>query len=235
MNTIAKYVAICLLVFFSSCSIKKNSVDTNALKEKECTELYGELETKEIHITQDRVCFFGFDPPVLPIEDTVVITVPNKINPNIQACSPKVKKYFAYNDGSMIFIWKEPSLSPDLEDELRKRMNNSWIRIWFPDSETNDGERFFVPETTVTEGVDENGLCWKTVNFEFMSYGYDCVPPEHKWYFDRILESFHKKTPSYQEVFDELQKELDRIIENFRETKSDFYFQDVYDELLKEE
>lgn len=232
MNTIAKYVAICLLVFFSSCSIKKNSVDTNALKEKECTELYGELETKEIHITQDRVGFFGFSSSVLPIDDTIVISVPNKINPDIICW---ITAYYIYNNGARISICDEPSLSLELKDELRQRMNNSWIRIWFPDSETNDGERFFVPETTVTEGVDENGLCWKTVNFEFMSYGYDCVPPEHKWYFDRIIESFHKKTPSYQEVFDELLKKYDRIIENFRETKPDYHFQDVDEELLKEE
>ena len=145
---------------------------------------------------------------MLPIDDTVVITVPNKINPNIQACSPKVKKYFAYNDGSMIFIWKEPSLSPDLEDELRKRMFSAFERIQFPRPDDSGEEKFFVPKTSITEGIDENGLCWKKVNFEFMSYGYDCVPPEHKWYFDRVLESFHKKTPSYQEVFEELLKTL---------------------------
>ena len=233
MNTIAKYVAICLLVFFSSCSIKKNSVDTNALKEKECTELYGELETKEIHITQDRVRFFGFDPPVLPKDDTVVITVPNRRNHGIVCWDPVY--YCFYNNGAGVYIWDEPNLPYQQEEELRKRMFSAFERIQFPRPDDSGEEKFFVPETTITEGVDENGLCWKTVNFEFMSYGYDCVPPEHKWYFDRILESFHKKTPSYQEVFDELLKKYDRIIENFRETKPDYHFQDVDEELLKEE
>ena len=201
------YFAIMLLVL-SSCAVRQAAMESQMHSEKECTELYGELETKVIHITQDRVRFFGFDSPVLPIDDTVVITVPNKINSSLQACSPKVKKYFAYNDGAMIFIWKEPSLSPDLEDELRKRMFSAFERIQFPRPDDSGEEKFFVPETSITEGVDENGLCWKTVNFEFMSYGYDCVPPEHKWYFDRVLESFHKKTPSYQEVFEELLKTL---------------------------
>lgn len=232
MNTIAKYVAICLLVFFSSCSIKKNSIDTDALKEKECTELYGELETKEIHITQDVVRRFGFDTPLLPKNDTIVITVPNNIYPDF-ICWTTV--YYAYNNCALVYVSDEPALEPQLEEKLHQRINDAWKRLFFHNSETSDGEKFFVPETTITEGVDENGLCWKTVNFEFMSYGYVRVPPEHKWYFDRIIESFHKKTPSYQEVFDELLKKYDRIIENFRETKSDFYFQDVYDELLKEE
>ena len=228
MNTIAKYVAICLLVFFSSCSIKKNSVDTNALKEKECTELYGELETKEIHITQDKVCHFGFNSPILPKDDTIVITIPNKTNPDVLCWSTA---YFIYNKGAGIFISDEYTF----DDELFRRITKASIRIIAPYLDTIGGEKFFVPETTVTEGVDENGLCWKWVRFEFMSYGYSSVPPEHKWYFDRILESFHKKTPSYQEVFDELQKELDRILENFRETKPDYHYQDVYDELMKEE
>lgn len=227
MNTIAKYVAICLLVFFSSCSIKKNSVDTNALKEKECTELYGELETKVIPITQDLVEFFCYEgPTLLPKNDTVEITVPNKLNSNILNFDPNAKAFFAYNNGASIWVeYKQ------YNSKLEQRIWDAAMRIQIG----LEGEKFFVPETSITEGVDENGLCWKTVNFEFMAYGYDCVPPEHKWYFDRILESFHKKTPSYQEVFDELLKKYDRIIENFRETKPDYLFQDVEEELLKEE
>ncbi len=108
----------------------------------------------------------------------------------------------------MVYVSNKPALEPDLEEELRKRIFNAFVRIHFNDSKESEREKFFVPEMTIDEGVDENGLFWKTVNFEFLSYGYDCVPPEHKWYFDRVLESFHKKTPSYQEVFDKLLKTL---------------------------
>lgn len=130
------------------------------------------------------------------------ITVPSKLNPNILNFSPDTKAFFAYNDGAVIWISDEQNGSTN--SDLQQRIMNAVMRIQCG----FEGETFFVPETTITEGIDENGLCWKTVNFEFMSYGYGYVPPEHKWYFDRILESFHKKTPSYQEVFEELLKTL---------------------------
>lgn len=198
------YIAVLLLVL-SSCAVRQAATESQMPNEKECTELYGELETKEIHITQDRVRFFGFDPPVLPIDDTIVISIPNKINPDIICW---YTAYFCYHNGSRIFICDKPSLSSELDEELRHRIFNAFVRIHFNDSKESEGEKFFVPEMTIDEGIDENGLCWKEVNFEFMSYGYDYVPQEHKWYFDRILESFHKKTPSYQEVFEKMSKEL---------------------------
>ncbi|MCQ2302299.1 MAG: hypothetical protein MJZ94_06745 [Bacteroidales bacterium] len=172
----------------------------------ECIELYGELEPKEVHITQDFVGFFGCDSCNLPIDDTIVITLPNKINPSIMSPSPTIKDYFAYHNGAVFFISKEPNLSSELEEELRQRIKNARNRIEGLDK--SEGEKFFVPETAIKEGIDENGLRWITVNEEFMSFGYSHVPPEHKWYFDKILESFHKKTPSYQEVFEEMSKEL---------------------------
>ena len=198
------YIAFFFLVL-SSCAVRQAATESPMPNEKECAELYGELETKEIHITQDRVRFFGFDPPVLPKDDTIVIAVPNKINPDVICW---ITAYYNYYNGARISICDEPDLPYQQEEKLRKRMFSAFERIQFPRPDDSGEEKFFVPETSITEGVDENGLCWKTVNFEFMSYGYDCVPPEHKWYFDRILESFHKKTPSYQEVFEELLKTL---------------------------
>ena len=81
------YFAIMLLVL-SSCAVRQAATESPMPNEKECTELYGELETKEIHITQDRVRFFGFDSPVLPKDDTVVITVPNRRNHGIVCWDP---------------------------------------------------------------------------------------------------------------------------------------------------
>lgn len=196
------YFAIMLLVL-SSCAVRQAATESPMPNEKECTELYGELEAKVVPITQDLVEFFCYEGPTfLPKSDTVEITVPSKLNPNILNFSPDTKAFFAYNDGAVIWISDEQNGSTN--SDLQQRIMNAVMRIQCG----FEGETFFVPETTITEGIDENGLCWKTVNFEFMSYGYGYVPPEHKWYFDRILESFHKKTPSYQEVFEELLKTL---------------------------
>lgn len=202
MKTFIKYI-VCLVLFCISCSTWRNNIEANASKESKYVELYGILETKAIPITQDIVSFFCYEGTTfLPKSDTVEITVPSKLNPNILNFSPDTKAFFAYNDGAVIWISDEQNGSTN--SDLQQRIMNAVMRIQCG----FEGETFFVPETTITEGVDENGLCWKTVNFEFMSYGYDCVPPEHKWYFDRVLESFHKKTPSYQEVFEELLKTL---------------------------
>ncbi len=202
MKTFIKYI-VCLVLFCISCSTWRNNIEANASKESKYVELYGILETKAIPITQDIVSFFCYEGPTfLPKSDTVEITVPSKLNPNILNFSPDTKAFFAYNDGAVIWISDEQNGSTN--SDLQQRIMNAVMRIQCG----FEGETFFVPETTITEGVDENGLCWKTVNFEFMSYGYDCVPPEHKWYFDRVLESFHKKPPSYQEVFEEMSKEL---------------------------
>ena len=194
------YIAFFFLVL-SSCGVRQAAMESQMRNEKECTELYGELEAKEIHITQDMVGFFGFNSSVLPKDDTVVIAVPSKINHNIICWDPHY--YFYYND-VLVYVSNEPSLAPELKEKLHQRINDAGNRIFFQ----SDGEKLFVPEMNITEGVDGNGLCWKKVNFEFMSYGYVRVPPEHKWYFDRVLESFHKKTPSYQKVFEELLKTL---------------------------
>lgn len=204
MKTKYIYIAALILVL-SSCAVRQAATESQMSNEKECAELYGELEAKEIHITQDMVGFFGFNSSVLPKDDTIVIVVPNKINPDIICW---ITAYYNYYNGARISVCDEPDLPCQQKEELRKRIFSAFERIQFPRPDDSGEEKFFVPETTITEGVDENGLCWKTVNFEFMSYGYDCVPPEHKWYFDRVLESFHKKTPSYQEVFEELLKTL---------------------------
>ncbi len=44
------YFAIMLLVL-SSCPVRQAATESQMHSEKECAELYGELETKEIHIT----------------------------------------------------------------------------------------------------------------------------------------------------------------------------------------
>ena len=200
-----KYIYIAaLLLVMSSCATRKAANRLQMASERECIELYGELETREIHVVQDLVWRFGINPPIWPIHDTVVIAVPNKPDPNMIYFG--YAECYTYSNSADVYIFGTPS--DELEFELRQRIWDAGKRILFPNSETNPGETYFVPETTVTEGIDENGLCWKIVNFEFMSYGYSRVPPEHKWFFDRILKSFHKKTPSYQEVFDELSKKL---------------------------
>ncbi|MCQ2301726.1 MAG: hypothetical protein MJZ94_03750 [Bacteroidales bacterium] len=193
------YFAVLILVL-SSCAVRQATTQSQMPNEKGCAELYGELETKAIPIRQDLVSFFCYEGPTfLPKSDTVEITVPSKLNSNILNFDPNTKAFFAYNNGASIWInYKQ------YNSKLEQRIWDAVMRIQCG----FEGETFFVPETTITEGIDENGLCWRTVNFEFMSYGYGYVPPEHKWYFDKILESFHKKTPSYQEVFEELLKTL---------------------------
>ena len=189
---------VCMILLVTSCSVWNGNKGKKFLMDKNYTELYGEIEMMSMPITQDIVRLFCVDGTnTLPLIDTVEIMIPNKLNSNVINMDSDNKAFFAYYNGASIWIRNNQN-----DNELVKRIWNSVMRI-----ETGlEGETFFVPETTITEGVEENGLCWRNVDFEFISYGYDDVPPEHKWFFDRILESFHKKTPSYQEVFEKMQK-----------------------------
>lgn len=64
------YFAIMLLVL-SSCAVRQAATESPMPNEKECTELYGELEAKVVPITQDLVEFFCYEGPTfLPKSDT---------------------------------------------------------------------------------------------------------------------------------------------------------------------
>lgn len=168
-----------MIIFLYSCQPKIFEVGFN----KKHT--YGKLAerfimTDEIYSLFDTTAIFSITLPMNYQRNWLQISEGNYDYP-----SGDIVYYYYKNNAVVYFSNTFSSINNDNISFIEK---DSIVLIRFTDPIYYFRNRVD-PPCIVLEGIDKNGLCWKDVRYEWVSYGYQNIRNEDKAIFDSIINS----------------------------------------------